>query len=183
MHVLSIIKRRREITRFAPTPLPREYVAALLEAGYHSVSGNNLPSREFILVEDKDDLAALATATPFMPWLETAPLGIVIAGNPGESKYWLQDATIATSNIWLVAVELGLGAAWGAIHHSEDAAECERRERVVREVLGIPAALRPVSILGIGYPAVQPGPKEHYPLERVLHKGRFGQRVGDLGEI
>lgn len=183
MHVLSIIKARREITRFDPRPVPKEHVTALVEAGYWSVSGNNLPSREFIVVDDRPTLDALAQATPFVPWLNRAPLAIVIVGNPHESKYWLQDATIATSNIWLVATDLGLGAAWGAIHHSEDAAECARREQIVREAIAVPPELRPVSILGIGYAAAPAGRKDMYPLSRVVHRGHFGQRVNELVDV
>lgn len=183
MDFFATIKNRREITQFTSTPIPREYVKSLLEVGYLSVTGNNLPSRELILVEDPKALEKLSHATPFMPWLAQARLGIAIVGNPVESKYWLQDATIATSNIWLAATALGLGAAWGAIHHSEDAEECHQREQIVRKVLDIPESFRPVSVLGIGYPAVHPDPKDHYPPERVLHRERFDERIKDLGLI
>lgn len=183
MQTLSIIKKRREITQFSPTPIPREHIRLLVEAGYYSVTGNNLPSREFIIVEDAEARAALSQATPFMRWAKDAPLNLVIVGNPQESKYWLQDATIATSNIWLVATELGLGAAWGAIHHAEEPEECARREQAVRAALGIPQELRPVSVLGIGYPAAPPKDKQMYPLELVVHLHTYGNRVDDLGRV
>lgn len=183
MDILTAIKTRREITQFQPTPLSREHLRALMEAGYLSVTGNNLPSRELILVETPETLQQLSQATPFMPWLTQTPAAIVIVGNPKESKYWLQDATIATSNIWLMATSLGLGAAWGAIHHSEDSVECQRREEVVRRALGIPDTFRPVSILGLGYPAAPPRHKDHYPVSRVLHREQYGQRVEDLHTI
>lgn len=177
MSFLEILRARREVTRFAPAPVPPEHVRALVEAAYLSVTGNNLPSREFIVVTDGQARQALSQATPFMGWLAEAPLAFVIVGNPAVSKYWLQDATIAASNVWLAAVELGLGAAWGAIHHSEDPEECRRREQAVRDAVGIPPELRPVAVLGIGFPAAAPPPKAMYPLSRVLHKGRYGQRV------
>lgn len=183
MHVLSVIKKRREVTQFSATPVPKEDLVALIEAGYYSVAGNNLPSREFIVVDDAATRLTLSRATPFMPWLTSTPLGIVIVGNPQESKYWLQDATIATSNVWLTAIDRGLDAAWGAIHHSEDVEECGRREQIVREALDIPPTLRPVSILGIGYQASPPKEKEMYPLSRVVHQGRFGHRIERLGDL
>lgn len=183
MQTLSIIKQRREITQFEPTPVPREQIRLLVEAGYYSVTGNNLPSREFIVVEDAQTRTVLSQATPFMPWAKDAPLNLVIVGNPQVSKYWLQDATIATSNIWLVATELGLGAAWGAIHHAEDPDECARREQAVRAAIGIPTELRPVSVLGIGYPAARPKEKEMYPLAQVVHHHTYDQRVDDLNAL
>lgn len=183
MTVLESIRKRREVTHFAPMPIPREHVRALVEAGYYSVTGNNLPSREFIVVEERATLEALSHTTPFVGWLAEAPLCIAIVGSPTVSKYWLQDATIATSNIWLTATELGLGAAWGAIHHSEDAEECARRERLVRNILKIPEGLRPVSLLGVGFAAKQPGAKGMVELSQVLHVGEFGNRVGKLSEL
>lgn len=183
MQTLSVIKQRREVTQFQPTPVPRDHIRALIEAGYYSVTGNNLPSREFVVVEDAATREALSRATPYMPWAKDAPLNLVIAGNPQVSKYWLQDATIAASNIWLVATELGLGAAWGAIHHAEDPVACARREQAVRDAVGIPAELRPVAVLGIGYAAAPPKEKEMYPLARVVHLHSWGRQVGNLTEV
>lgn len=183
MGLLQTLKERREITNFASRPVPKEHIRALIEAGYYSVTGNNLPSRELIVVEDPKARLALSQATPFMKWAKDAPLNIVIVGNPQESKYWLQDATIAASNIWLLATELGLGAAWGAIHHSEDAEETGRREAVVRRTLDIPETLRPVAVIGIGYPSAPPKEKQLVPLRRVVHIGRFGERLDTLENL
>ncbi|WP_245671364.1 hypothetical protein [Pseudobacillus wudalianchiensis] len=46
---------------------------------------------------------------------------MAMGGRPSISKYWLQDASIASAFIWLAAEEEGLGGAFGAIYHSEDA--------------------------------------------------------------
>lgn len=174
MDVLSAIETRREITRFKPDPLPREAIDTIVRSLYLSPSGNNLPSREFILVTRKETLQQLTPTTPYMKWLEHAAAAVVIAGSPKVSKYWLQDASIAGGYAWLSAVSIGLGAAWGAIYHSEDEAESKRREQFVRERLGIPAEYRVVAVLGFGYPAEQPAKKEMYPVEQVLHNESFG---------
>lgn len=174
MDVLSAIEQRREITQFRPEPIDQSTVDQLIQSLYLAPAGNNLPSREFILVTESNTLRKLTPATPYMKWLEHAALGIAIIGNPGESKYWLQDASIAGGFLWLNAVSLGLGAAWGAIYHSEDASESARREQFVRQILNIPEHLRVVAIIGLGYPAVQPPAKDMYPLKRVLHNESYG---------
>lgn len=174
MDVLEAIKLRREITQFKSDPIDQATVDQLIQSVYLAPSGNNLPSREFIVVTEKDMLKLLTPATPYMKWLEHAAVGFVIIGNPDESKYWLQDATIAAGFLWLTAVSLGLGAAWGAIYHSEDAIESDKRERLVREMLNIPDHLRVIAILGLGYPANQPLAKEMYPLQRVFHQESYG---------
>ncbi|THF76056.1 nitroreductase family protein [Cohnella fermenti] len=173
MNVLTAIEKRREITKFKPGAIAPDLLDSLIRSLYLSPSGNNLPSREFILVTDKAKLRELTPATPYMKWLEHAAAGVVIVANPGLSKYWLQDASIAGGYAWLNAASLGLGAAWGAVYHSEEEEESKRREEFVRERLGIPADYRVVAILGFGYPQEEPPKKEMYPLERVLHRDKF----------
>ncbi|MDI3327610.1 MAG: nitroreductase family protein [Alicyclobacillaceae bacterium] len=174
MDVLEAIRRRREITRFQDQPVEEAALEAVIEAGYLAPAGNHLVSRELIVVRDPDVLRVLAQTTPYMPWLSQAPAGIAVTGLPGVSKYWLQDASIACGFMWLAAVEQGLGLAFGAVYHSEDAEESARREEHVRRTLGIPADRRVVAILGIGYPASEPGVKELHDKGRVVYEGRFG---------
>ena len=173
MDVLTAINKRREITRFKDTPLPEELLEKLTEALYLSPTGNNLPSREFVLLTNKDTLTQLSTATPYVKWLEQATAAVVIIGNPDVSKYWLQDASIAGGYLWLASVSSDLGAAWGAIYHSEDHEESTKRERYVRHLLDIPEHLRVVAIIGLGYPDIEPVPKEMYPLDSVLHLEKY----------
>ncbi|MEF2968131.1 nitroreductase family protein [Paenibacillus sp. M1] len=173
MDVLSAIEARREITEFKDAPIPEGELEKLITALYKAPAGNNLPSREFILVTDRPLLSQLSKTTPYVRWLEGAAAGIVIVGNEELSKYWLQDASIAGGFLWLTATSLGLGAAWGAVYHSEDAAESLQRENYVRDILNIPAKLRVVAIIGLGYPAAEPASKELYPLQEVFHTNRY----------
>jgi len=175
MEVMSAIDARREITKFKPDPIPQEVLDTLIRSLYLAPSGNNLPSREYIVVENKEMLRALTPTTPYMPWLADAAAGVVIVANPVESKYWLQDASIASGFVWLAAVSLGLGAAWGAVYHSEDAEESKRREDHVRGLLGVPESYRVLAILGFGYPDEVPPAKSKYALERVLHREMFSR--------
>lgn len=175
MEVLAAIEQRREITAFKPDPIPQDVLDKLKRALYLAPAGNNLPSREFIVVTDRAKLDGLAETTPYMKWLGQAAAGVAIVANPAESKYWLQDASIAGAFLWLAATAEGLGAAWGAVYHAEDAAESERRESRVRKLLAVPDAYRAVAVIGLGYPAVRPPAKDMYPPERVLHRETFRQ--------
>jgi len=173
MNVFEAIQKRREITKFLDKKIPKDTLEQILDAGYLSPAGNNLPSREFILVQKPDMLQHLAKATPFVPWLEGSQVAIVITGRPDISKYWLQDASIASGFIWLSATELGLGAAFGAIYHAEDAVESAKRENYVREALSIPQDRRIVAILGLGYPETLPPAKTQLPRETIVHYNQF----------
>lgn len=176
MKVIEAIERRREITHFRPDPLPGELLKVLLHALHLAPTGNNVVSREFVVVRSRASLDALSQTTPYMAWLREAALGVVIVADPQISKYWLQDATLAGGFLWLAAVEQGLGLAWGAVYHSEEAAESMRREDYVRRHLAIPAGKRVVAILGIGHPSTQPPPKQLHPKEAVLHFETYNGR-------
>ncbi|SHF01278.1 Nitroreductase [Seinonella peptonophila] len=177
MDVLSAIMKRREITKFTQESIPNELMNQLVKAAYLSPSGNNLPSREFIVVTDRGKLSQLTSTTPYMKWLKDAAAAVVIVGNQQMSKYWLQDASIAGGFLWLAAVSKGLGAAWGAVYHAEDEQESATREKYVREYLNIPDHLRVVAIIGLGYPALETDPKEMYALERVLHREKYEEKM------
>lgn len=176
MEVLSAIEKRREITKFTTEPIPVDILEKLVRSAYLAPSGNNLPSREFILVTDRQKMNLLSKTTPYMKWLDESAAAVVIVSDQALSKYWLQDASIAGGFLWLTAVSYGLGAAWGAVYHSEDPEESVRREKYAREQLGIPDSLRVVAIIGLGWPAMEPAPKEMYPLEQVLHWEMYNQR-------
>jgi nitroreductase len=173
MDVITAIEKRREITKFSNDPIPNITLDELIHALHLSPSGNNLPSREFILITNKQMLLQLSTTTPYMKWLEHAAAGIAIIGNDKLSKYWLQDASIAGGYLWLAATSLNLGAAWGAVYHSEDSAESAGRENYVRGLLHIPGELRVVAIIGLGHPEVEPQPKQMYSLETVFHQDYY----------
>ncbi|RBW68174.1 nitroreductase family protein [Bacillus taeanensis] len=173
MNVLDAIQKRREITRFSEKEIPKETLESVVEAAFLAPSGNHLPSREFIVVTKRDMLDHLADATPFVPWLKEAAAAIVVTGRPTVSKYWLQDASIAAGYVWLTAVDLELGAAFGAIYHAEDQSESEKRESFVRKALNISDDRKVVAILGLGYPEKQPDKKKQFPREEIIHYEKF----------
>ncbi len=173
MNVHEAIEGRREITAFAPLKIDKDALGRIIRAGYLAPAGNNLPSRELIIVTDRDKLVHLSSATPFMKWLATAGAGIVITGRPDVSKYWLQDASITSAFIWLAAEQENLGAAFGAIYHSEDADESAKRESHVREALDIPEDRRILAVIGTGHIDAKPKPKKHVPFEEIVHYETF----------
>jgi nitroreductase len=173
VNVFEAIQKRREITRFQEKKVSQQELEQLLNAGYLAPAGNNLPSKELLLVTNQEMLNHLSKTTPYVNWLANSSAAIVVLGRPGVSKYWLQDTSIACGFIWLEAVELGIGAAFGAIYHAEDANESKLREEHVRSALGIPDDRRVVAILGVGYPEKEPDAKKLLPRETVVHYESF----------
>lgn len=169
MDVIQAIQVRREITSFKDKPVPNELLESILDAGYLAPSGNNLPSRELVLVTNKERLDTLEKTTPYMEWLKESSAAIVITGRPDVSKYWIQDGSISSAFMWLRATELEVGVGFGAVFNFEDSKDSAEREQWVRNVLNIPEDRRILAILGIGYAEIKPKAKNLPPREEIIH--------------
>ncbi|WP_087973238.1 nitroreductase family protein [Oceanobacillus rekensis] len=173
MDVYQAIQARREITKYKNTKVADDILTKVVDAGVYAPTGNNMPSKNLIVVKKRSTLDQLAETTPYMKWLKEAQAAIVVTGKPGVSKYWLQDASFACAYIWLEAVEVDLGSAFGAIYNAEDEEESVKRENYARNLLEIPEECRVVAALGLGYPNETPKPKKHVPREEVVFVEKF----------
>lgn len=170
----SLISNRRSIRKFVDKPLTPEQVQYLLSAGLRAPSSRNRHSSQFIVVEDKEKLKALSMVRERgSKFLEGAPLGIVVLGDPMTSNHWLEDASIAATFIQLQAEDLGLGSCWCQIIDTLTVNGQESAE-YVRLLLGIPLQMEVLCIIAVGYkdetkPLVS---DEDLPWEKV-HLAKF----------
>ena len=167
MKVFEAIKKRRSIRKFNPTKeVTDEQIEKLLEAAHWAPSAGNLQSWFFIIIRNQKTKKELVKATLGQNFIARASVVIVSCAdlkrsasrysNRGKLLYAIQDATIATQNIWLAATEMGLGAVWvGAF--DEDKVSC---------IFELPSHLRPIAIMPIGYPTESPPP----PLRRKIQE-------------
>ena len=63
---LDLLKKRRSIRVFKPTPVPDEYLMKVLEAGRWAMSGSNAQPWEYIIVKNQETKNRLAEV-----WVET----------------------------------------------------------------------------------------------------------------
>ncbi len=175
MDLFEVFQKRYSVRAYKPNPLPDEVLKRLLEAVNSAPSAGNLQAYEIIVVRDPKRKWQLAQAAWGQWFIAEAPVVLVFVANPqrnrfrygkrGEELYSLQDATIACTFAHLAAVALGLGSCWiGAFD-----------DNVVRQVVGVPATMRPVAILPIGVPADTPEPKERRPLQDLVHEETLRQ--------
>ena len=169
----DVINNRREITSFLDQSISNEKLESILEAAWLAPTGNNLPSREFIVVKDKEVLLNLSRTTPYVPWLKEANCAVVITGRPEISKYWIQDGSIAAGYIWLSAVNAEIGCAFGAVFNAMDEKESGEREAFVKEELHIPKDRRVLAILGLGYAKDKPNKKKLPKKTEMIHYETF----------
>ena len=174
--LFSIIRSRRKCAAYMSKAVPKETLHFIAEMAHSAPTGGGHDSREFIIVTERSLLDKLSETHEHSKWLLQAPAALTILGNPQESQYWLEDSCIAGEHIWLAATALGLGASWAAMYQSDDPAESKRREDHVRGVLSIPNYLRPVAVIGLGFPSNNDPPKgvsRKSNLEGILHMNKY----------
>ena len=169
MDFFEVIRNRRSIRRFEDRPVEEEKIIAILEAADAAPSAGNLQAYEIYLVRDPAMLARLAGVVTNMDFFAEVPLVLAFCANPerslirygerGRNLYSVQDATIACTHAMLAATALGLASVWvGAF-----------QERAIAEALSLPASIRPVALLPIGYPGETIEPRSRRTVKDLVH--------------
>ena len=143
----KLIKTRRSIRKFTDELLKPEEVELLLKAALMSPSSKSRNPWQFVVVEDKTQLALLSKCKPHgAAMIEHAALAIVVVANPMECDVWIEDASIATVFIQLQAEDLGLGSCW----------VCNFDPELFKANFGLSSERYPVAIVSLGYIQEQP---------------------------
>ena len=156
MEIIETIRNRRSIKEFTANKVSREALEGLVDLARFSPSGANKNSWRFIVTQDRQILEKLGETHSYCNWLKKAPAGIAVMIDPAATRYWLEDCSVAATTIWLAATGQGLGVAWAAMYHCDNADETARRQKNVREALSIPEAIMVPIVLAVGYPTSQP---------------------------
>ncbi len=160
------ILARRSVRRFQPRPVGKEYIQKLLEAAMAAPSACRKDPWEFIVIQDRATLDAMAGFLPNGPFLREVSLAIVIAGRPenaaaGKLSYLIQDCSAAEENLLLAANLLGLGACWLGVHPMPD------RIEALSHLLHLPEGTIPIAATAIGWPAEQPPARTRFTSEKI----------------
>lgn len=90
--------------------------------------------------------------------LENAGCAILVFANPEKTDVWVEDCSIAMSNMHLMADSLGLGSCWiqGRLREAENG---ESTEAYCRKLLNVPEEYLLEAILSVG--VLNEHPKAH----------------------
>lgn len=122
MEAYTDLITRRSVRRYKNTPVPRELIERVINAGLHAPSGLNKQSPIIVAVTDKalrDRIAQLNAAVmgrdtdPFYG----APVVLVVLANKNVPTY-VYDGSLTMGNLMLAAHECGLGSCW--IHRARE---------------------------------------------------------------
>jgi len=155
---------RRSIRKYTGQPVDDATVERLLRAAMAAPSAGNQQPWRFIVVRDRATLAQITEWHPYAKMLPSAPVAIVVCGEPGDAKWaalWTQDCAACTENLLIEAELLGLGAVWLGVHPLPE------REAALRELLGIPETVVPFAIVPFGWPQERKEPSDRYDEARI----------------
>lgn len=176
--MLSLIKKRRSIRIFQDRKVEKTKIDQIVQAALLSPSSRNNNPWKFIIIDDKELLIKLSNAKMSgSQFLSKAPLAIIVLADPEQSDVWIEDASIATTLIMMVAQHLDLGSCWIQIRkrkHSERISS----EEFIKNLLEIPVNLRVLCMVAIGYPKEEKAEKqiEKSKLDEV-YQNTFGSQM------
>jgi nitroreductase len=195
----EVVRRRRMVRRFDRRPVPRETVDRIVDVGRRAPSAGFAQGIEFLVLDEPRAIAEFwaITRDPERGWNpEDVTVGptVLVIPLPDPARYlsryaepdkiafgmdreegwpvrfWEVDAAMASIVMLLAAVDEGLGGWFFGISHGE---------RELLERFGVPAGLRPIGVLGLGYraPDERPGgsgvTRPRRSLAEQLHRNRW----------
>jgi nitroreductase len=197
MELREVVRRRRMVRRFDPSPLPAEVLDRILHSATRAPSAGFSQGLDLLVLEGRDAVRGFwrATADPRFdePYSTAEPPVIVLVLSDKQAyldryaapdkaglgmdteagwpvPYWDMDAAMAVMLMLLTAVDEGVGAWWFGVFHGAAA---------LLRSLGVPEGRRLVGAVALGRPAADDRPggsartRPRRPLDQVVHRGRW----------
>jgi len=172
MNTLEAIAARRSYRgKYLSTPVPKEHLIKIMEAGYHAPSGCNKQTTSFIAVNDPEVLKKLhAVIDP--PLGETAPAMVCVLTRRiiayRDRTFYVQDYSAAIENMLLAIADLGYASCWIEGHVTD----ADRIGYRMQKILGVPDEYELICYLPVGIPAEEIKPIQKHPFaERAWLNG------------
>lgn len=192
--LFDVVLSQRACRQFADEPVDDALIERCLEAATHAPSAENRQPWVFIVVRDRDRRLAIGDLTR-RAWrgggrqhsegrlptvlledvdrgaeggIAAAPVLVVVCADAelGLESTFASSVYPATQNLLLAAGALGLGSAMTTLAVSF-AAE-------LRDLLGLPANVRPMAVIPLGWPARPLGLPRRVPVHERAHRERYG---------
>jgi nitroreductase len=142
---ITVIKGRRSVRQYKETPIPDEAMRDALECARQAPSARNVQPWIFVVVKNRDTLAALGDLADHGAFIADAQACIAVFGER-DADYCLEDCCAATGQLMLGLWAHGVGSCWVAGARKGYA-------EAVRELLKVPDTYTLVSLVPAGYPA------------------------------
>lgn len=136
---------------YKDTPVPRELLKLIMQAGLDAPSGCNKQTTSLIAVDDRELLTTLRAAMNLSKG-ETAPAMICVLTRRiiayKNRSFYVQDYSAAIQNMLLAIHALGYASCWIEGNITDDDRICDK----MAAILGVPAEYELVAFLPVGIP-------------------------------
>lgn len=160
---------RRSIRKYTDEMVSEGEIKRLLMAAMSAPSAVNQQPWQFIVIDNKGIMSAIADIHPYANMLREAKYAIVVCGDlekASHKQFWVQDCSAATENILVAAHEMGLGSVWVGLYPEEE------RVQPIQKILELPEYIIPLCILPIGRPGEKKEPANRYD-ENKVHRNKW----------
>lgn len=164
MEFFDAVKNRRSIRAYTGEVVPEDDLLKIIDAGRLAASGYNRQAWTFVVITKQNTIDQISQWMNL--WIAKAGAVVALVMDP-TAPFWLQDGSAATENILLAATALGYGSCWLE-------GTTQRVEEELKQLLGVPAALRIQTLITVGVPEEQPG-RDKKSLEEVTRWERFAE--------
>jgi len=182
MEIDETIKGRRSIRRYQGRDIPDSMIRQLLELATHAPSSMNGQPWHFIvirsekakkrLVEIKNKYCPVEKQIYQADFLQEAPVIIVVCVDKQNSyDREVENGVLATANLMLGAYSRGLGSVYLSAYRNGEPGISDE----IRQALGIPQHINPITIVPLGYPDEIPESKMVRPLKDIISYETFSR--------
>lgn len=187
---VNIINSRTSIRQYKRKEIPNNMVERIIKSGQRAPTACRMEPYSFIIVTDSEKRRRIKDATVSHKgtrrYMEGAPVWIMICidfarqinlyehlgikpelGDISKFVLGIIDASLAAENMVIASEALGLGSCFvGSIW---------TKPKEVSEILNLPMHVYPLLLLCIGYPDEDPGIRERWPYDVIVHTNDYSK--------
>lgn len=156
MEFFEVIAKRHSVRKFEDRPVEREVIDAVLNAAQTAPSSKNCRSTAFMVIEDRDTIAAISEMRDFgSAFVRNAPAVVVVMGDETKTDLWVDNCAISATFVQLAATAMDLGSCWVHVNgrpRSREDASLGDAESYLKKLLGIRDGMRILCVIALGYP-------------------------------
>ena len=152
--MLELLKTRRSVRAYKPEQIQAQELDAVLEAGTYAPTGMGMQSPVIVAVQSPSYRRAVMELNQKARGMEGdpyygAPTIVLVLADPARGTC-VEDASCVLCTMMEAAHALGLGSCW--IHRAREMFDSDEGKALLKE-WGVPACMRGVGTLALGYPA------------------------------
>ena len=173
MDIFEVMAKRHSYRgEFQDKPVPRKDLEKIVQAAIDAPSGCNAQTTSFVVIDDPQLIAKMATIFGDRPVCTTARAIIVCLADStpayGTTSFDREDCAAAVENMLLAITALGYATVWYQGYVQQNGNDTK-----IAKLLGVPDRLRVEVVLPIGVPVTNESPRQKKPLTERVSFNRF----------